>query len=204
MDPAPNQPVVPGKSRLWGDAGTSAGRLLVPGRNCWRVERADRLAVLIDGASYFSAVRSAIAQATRSVFILGWDFDSRIRLVPKGANDGYPEALGEFLRDVVGRRRDLRMYILSWDFTVLFTPDREWMPLYKLGWRTQPRPRLSFRLDDTHPLSGVPPSKSGGRGRCGGICGRTRPHAWPLGYTASFSRRTAPTQRTGLAVPSPS
>lgn len=27
-------------------------------------------------------------------------------------------------------------------------------PVYKLGWRTQPRPRLSFRLDDTHPLGG--------------------------------------------------
>jgi hypothetical protein len=37
-------------------------------------------------------VRSAIAQATRSVFILGWNFDSRTQLVPHGANDGYPEA----------------------------------------------------------------------------------------------------------------
>ncbi len=152
---APNRTILPGQNPLWGDAaGAPAGRLLVPGHNCWRVERAHRLAVLIDGASYFAAVRSAIAQATRSVFILGWDFDSRIRLVPRGANDGYPEALGEFLMDVVGRRHALRMYILSWDFAVVFALHREWMPLYKLGWRTQPRPRLSFRLDDTHPLGG--------------------------------------------------
>jgi hypothetical protein len=61
-------------------------------------------------------VRSAIAQAKRSVFILAWDFDSRIRLVPQGANDGYPEDLGEFLKEVARRQRDLRMYILSWDF----------------------------------------------------------------------------------------
>ncbi|MEN3353563.1 MAG: phospholipase, partial [Betaproteobacteria bacterium] len=128
----------------------AAQGLLVPGRNCWRIERANRLAFLIDGAAYFAAVRSAIAQAKRSVFILGWDIDSRIRLVPQGANDGYPEELGDFLNEVVKRQRNLRMYVLSWDFAMVFAMDREWMPLYKLDWRTHRR--LSFRLDDQHPL----------------------------------------------------
>jgi phospholipase D1/2 len=99
-------------------------------------------------------VRSAIARAEHSVFILGWDFDSRIRLVPQGAADGYPDELGEFLKEVVRRRRELRMYILSWDFAMVFAADREWLPLYKLGWRTEVRPRLHFRLDDRHPPSG--------------------------------------------------
>jgi phosphatidylserine/phosphatidylglycerophosphate/cardiolipin synthase-like enzyme/uncharacterized membrane protein YdjX (TVP38/TMEM64 family) len=124
--------------------------LLVAGRNCWRVERANRLAFLIDGAAYFAAVRSAIAQAKRSVFIVGWDIDSRIRLVPQGANDGYPEELGDFLNEVVKRERHLRMCVLSWDFAMVFAMDREWMPIYKLDWRTHRR--LSFRLDDRHPL----------------------------------------------------
>jgi phospholipase D1/2 len=124
--------------------------LLVPGRNCWRIEHANRLAFLIDGAAYFAAVRSAIAQAKRSVFILGWDIDSRIKLVPQGANDGYPEELGDFLNEVVKRQRNLRMYVLSWDFAMVFAMDREWMPLYKLNWRTHRR--LTFRLDDKHPL----------------------------------------------------
>jgi phosphatidylserine/phosphatidylglycerophosphate/cardiolipin synthase-like enzyme/uncharacterized membrane protein YdjX (TVP38/TMEM64 family) len=128
--------------------------MLVAGRNCWRVERAERLAFLVDAAPYFAAVRSAIAQAKRSVFILGWDFDSRIRLVPQGAQDGYPEELGAFLEEVVRRNRELRMYVLSWDFAMVFALDREWVPLYKFGWKTQPRPRLSFRLDDKHPPSG--------------------------------------------------
>ena len=132
----------------------SGGGVMVPGRNCWRIERAQRLAFLIDGAAYFAAVRSAVSQARRSVFILAWDFDSRIRLVPDGANDGFPEPLGEFLKEVVRRQRDLRMYVLAWDFVFLFAADREWIPLYKLGWRTHPHPRLSFRLDDKHPLSG--------------------------------------------------
>lgn len=125
-------------------------RLLVPGRSCWRIERARRVAFLIDGAAYFAAVRAAIAQAKRSVFILGWDIDSRIHLVPQGANDGYPEALGDFLNEVVKRERHLRMYVLSWDFAMVFALDREWLPIYKLDWRTHRR--LSFRLDDRHPL----------------------------------------------------
>jgi phospholipase D1/2 len=123
--------------------------LLVPGRSCWRIERASRVSFLIDGAAYFSAVRAAIAKARRSVFILGWDIDSRIKLVPGGANDGFPEELGDFLNEVVKRRRDLRMYVLSWDFAMVFALDREWLPIYKLDWRTHRR--LSFRLDDKHP-----------------------------------------------------
>ena len=129
-------------------------RLLIPGRNCWRIERAQRLAFLIDGAAYFAAVRSAIARAKRSVFILGWDFDSRIHLVPEGANDGFPEPLGDFLKEVVRRQRKLHMYVLSWDFVIVFAGDREWLPLYKFGWKTHPRPRLAFHLDAKHPLSG--------------------------------------------------
>ncbi|MGZ5144825.1 MAG: VTT domain-containing protein [Burkholderiales bacterium] len=128
----------------------AAQGVLVPGRNCWRIERAKRLAFLIDGAAYFSALRSAISQAKRTVFIVGWDIDSRIRLVPQGANDGFPEELGEFLNEVVKRQPHLRMYVLSWDFAMVFAMDREWMPLYKLDWRTHRR--LSFRLDDQHPM----------------------------------------------------
>jgi phospholipase D1/2 len=131
-------------------AARHAPRVLAPGQNCWRIEQAPRAAVLIDGADYFGAVREAIARAQRSVFILGWDIDSRIRLVPQGANDGWPEELGDFLNEIVKARRRLRMYVLSWDFAMVFALDREWLPLYKLDWRTHRR--LSFRLDDKHPV----------------------------------------------------
>jgi phosphatidylserine/phosphatidylglycerophosphate/cardiolipin synthase-like enzyme/uncharacterized membrane protein YdjX (TVP38/TMEM64 family) len=125
--------------------------LLVPGRNCWRIGRARRLAFLVDGDSYFAAARAALTAARRTIFILGWDFDSRIRLVPRAA-DGYPEALGALLRALVHERRELSVYVLSWDFAMAFALDREWIPLYKLGWREQPAPRLHFRLDARHPL----------------------------------------------------
>jgi phosphatidylserine/phosphatidylglycerophosphate/cardiolipin synthase-like enzyme/uncharacterized membrane protein YdjX (TVP38/TMEM64 family) len=71
-----------------------------------------------------------------------------------GAQDGYPEELGEFLKEVVRRTPELRMYVLSWDFAMVFALDREWVPLYKLGWRSEPTPRLEFRLDDRHPPGG--------------------------------------------------
>src|SRR5574339_110051 len=128
----------------------TAPRLLVPGRNCWRVERARRLRFLVDGAEYFTAARQAIAQARRTLFVLGWDIDSRMRLVPGGANDGLPEGLCDFINAVVTRRRGLRAYILSWDFAMLFALEREWLPVYKLDWRTHRR--LSFRLDAQHPV----------------------------------------------------
>jgi hypothetical protein len=123
--------------------------ILEPGRNCWRIERSERVGFFVDGAAYFAAVRSSMAQAKRTVFIVGWDFDSRIRLPPEDASDGLPVPLGEFLQEIVRRERPLHVYILSWDFAMVFVRDREWQPLNKLGWRTHPSPRISFRLDDT-------------------------------------------------------
>lgn len=124
--------------------------LLVPGRNCWRIERAARFAVLIDADAYFRALRRSLAQARHFIFILSWDIDSRMRLVPSGANDGLPEALGDFLNALVARRKTLHAYVLNWDFIMLYQMDREWLPVVKLGWRTHRR--LDFRLDSFHPV----------------------------------------------------
>jgi phosphatidylserine/phosphatidylglycerophosphate/cardiolipin synthase-like enzyme/uncharacterized membrane protein YdjX (TVP38/TMEM64 family) len=132
------------------DTSCAGPRVLSAGRNCWRIERARRLCFLVDGAEYFTAVRKAIAQAQRTIFILGWDIDSRVRLTPGGADDGLPEGLCDFINAVVASRRNLRAYILSWDFAMLFALEREWLPVYKLDWRTHPR--LSFRLDGNHPV----------------------------------------------------
>jgi hypothetical protein len=65
----------------------------VPGRNCWRIERAARVAFLVDGDEYFGAVRAALAKARYSILILGWDIDSRMLLAPDGVNDGLPAPL---------------------------------------------------------------------------------------------------------------
>jgi hypothetical protein len=50
-------------------------RIFVPERNVWRVAKAERAAVLIDGAAFFGVVRSAFLRAQRRIFIVGWDID---------------------------------------------------------------------------------------------------------------------------------
>lgn len=136
--------------RLYNVGMTAESGLLVPGKNCWRKEHADRVAFLVDGADYFAAVRAAAARAERSIYILAWDIDSRMRLVPEGADDGLPEPLGDFLDALARRRRALHIHILNWDFAMLYAPDREVLPSYKLGWRSHRR--VHFELDGCHPV----------------------------------------------------
>lgn len=88
--------------------------------------------------------------AQRSVLIVGWDFDSRFRLRRDASHDDLPLELGDFLNAVVERRRRLRMYVLDWDFSVIYAPDREWFPAYKLDWVMHRR--LRFRMDAHHPV----------------------------------------------------
>lgn len=132
------------------DTSSTSQHLLQPGRNCWRIEHAQRFAMLVDADAYFRAVRAAIRKARHSIYILSWDIDSRTRLVPQGANDGYPEPLGDFLHAVVASRPGLHAYVLNWDFAMLYALEREWLPVYKLDWRTHRR--LAFRMDPNHPI----------------------------------------------------
>lgn len=130
----------------------AAERFFRPGENCWRVEQAHRFRMLIDGEEYFTALREAIRNARQTVFILGWDLDSRMKLVPGGANDGFPDPLAEFLHAIVAKRPGLRVYVLSWDFAMLYAFEREWLPVFKMGWRTHRR--FAFLQDGRHPIGG--------------------------------------------------
>jgi phosphatidylserine/phosphatidylglycerophosphate/cardiolipin synthase-like enzyme/uncharacterized membrane protein YdjX (TVP38/TMEM64 family) len=133
-------------------ANTRGQTLLHPGRNVWRVERAARAAVLIDGAAYFHAVREVLRKARRRVFILGWDMHSQTRLVgPKGEpDDGVPALFGDFLRALVQARPRLEIYLLSWDFAFLYAMEREFLPRLKLGWKTPAS--VHFQLDNAVPI----------------------------------------------------
>jgi phospholipase D1/2 len=124
--------------------------LLREGENCWRIAHTKRAAFLIDVDAYFSAFRQAVSQARDTVFILGWDIDSRVRLNP--GSDEPPVLLLPFLNDVLARRPELRVFALAWDFSVIFTLERELLPAFRFAWNAHPR--LSFVLDDAHPFSG--------------------------------------------------
>lgn len=127
-----------------------ANRFLHPGRNCWRVDMASRAAFLVDGAAYFRAFRSAVTQAQESIIIVGWDIDSRVALLRHPVEDGWPVRLGELLGAVVAKRRRLHVHVLVWDFAMVYAFEREWLPIFKLGWRG--RRRVHAAMDDNHPI----------------------------------------------------
>ncbi|MDX1484545.1 MAG: VTT domain-containing protein [Alphaproteobacteria bacterium] len=122
------------------------------GDDFWRATTADRASVLIDAAAYYGALRKSLLEAQRSVFIVGWDVDSRTRLVgPEGeADDGYPEELGPFLAALMTRRPELRINILLWDYSMVYALEREPLPTVNLDWKTPEG--VSICLDDQLPF----------------------------------------------------
>ncbi|MFA6265851.1 MAG: VTT domain-containing protein [Pseudolabrys sp.] len=126
--------------------------VLKPGDNVWRIGRAERAALLIDGANYFAAVRSAMIKADRHILIAGWDIHSQTRLVGPSAraDDGYPETFAEFLVALVTKNPQLEIRLLLWDFSVLYAAERDPFPTATLQWNTPPN--IRFCLDDCVPV----------------------------------------------------
>jgi phosphatidylserine/phosphatidylglycerophosphate/cardiolipin synthase-like enzyme/uncharacterized membrane protein YdjX (TVP38/TMEM64 family) len=126
--------------------------ILEEGGTCWRIAPASRASVLIDGAAYYGALRTALAKAERSIIIVGWDIDSRTPLVgPSGeAEDGRPTALGAYLNRLVEERPELRIHLLLWDYSIIYALDRELLPSINLNWTTPPQ--ISVCLDDVLPV----------------------------------------------------
>ena len=123
--------------------------ILVPGRTCWRTEKANRLALIIDACDYFAAAKSAIARARHSIYMIGWDFDLRLKLDQGNPDVEEPDELGAFLKHTVNSRPGLQAYILKWDMALLFTLSRQILPILALDLMTQRR--IHFRLDAQHP-----------------------------------------------------
>ncbi len=123
----------------------------VPGKNCGYVATADRVALLVDGEAYFSAFKHAALKARHAIYIVGWDFNSRIPLeFPDVAAPDVPNELGPFLSYLAERRPNLRIHVLNWDSPLLYKLDREWLPRMRIRWFAQSR--AFFALDDQHPL----------------------------------------------------
>ncbi len=121
-----------------------------PSRNCWQRAKARRAAFVIDGDAYFRALYQAFHRARRSIFIVGWDLHSDLLLVRDDQKRDGPERLGALLDFLASRRKDLEIYLLSWDFAMIYAMEREFFPRYKLKWRTHKR--IHFCLDGHHPV----------------------------------------------------
>lgn len=144
--------------------------LLEVGRNCWRRESAGRATFLVDGAAYFDAVASAIEQARDQILIIGWDVHSQVQLRRDQRGRGL-DPLVELLDRCLTRRPGLRVYVLAWDFAVIYAMEREALPRLRFGLASHPR--LHFHLDDRHPVGGSHHQKivvvDDALGFCGGL-----------------------------------
>lgn len=130
----------------------TAPSLFEPGRNCCAVARAGRVAPLVDGEEYFSAFAQAAERARSMLLIVGWDFGSSTRLVfdADAGRRGPPAELGGLLNWLVKRRRGLHVHVLDWDYPMLFGTDREFPPIYGMGWK--PHRHVHVVYDNTHPV----------------------------------------------------
>ena len=122
--------------------------LFEPGRNCWRMERADKAAVIVDACDYYRVIRQAMLQAKHRILIIGWDFDPRIRL-DRTEEVNRDETLGDFLFDLSERKPDVPILILKWDIGALKLLARG----RAIAWfaRLAAQKSIRFRLDHAHP-----------------------------------------------------
>ena len=128
--------------------------LLVPGDTCWRIEHADRLSVIVDGADYFRHLRSALRQAERAIYMIGWDLDLRLEMIPGesdengAAPDGMPNRLEAFLEHIVESAPAVSLYILKWDKAMLVQLSQQLRETTRLKLASS---RIHFALDSHHP-----------------------------------------------------
>ncbi len=126
---------------------TSRSLELEEGRNCWRRSHISDGGFILSGQDFFRAFREALLQAERYVYILAWDISESIELVrEEGFDDGHPLKMSDFIFSVLEANPDLEIYILLWDYSLLYLTEREWLPFTQ--WREKDHPRLHLKTDD--------------------------------------------------------
>ena len=123
---------------------------LDPGRNCWRVARADRAAFIVDAADYFRIAREAMLSARSQIVLLGWDLDTRLALIDREEDGEAPIHLGPLINWLARHRPDLCIRILAWGGEIYSFLGRG-TTLARLAWWRMASRNIDFRLDSTHP-----------------------------------------------------
>jgi phosphatidylserine/phosphatidylglycerophosphate/cardiolipin synthase-like enzyme len=130
--------------------------LLVPGRTCWRLERAEQFSFIVDAADYFHHTKAAMLRAQHRILLIGWDFDTRTIFEPGGKTlPGYNE-LGPFLRSLVRKRPGLAVYVLKSNLRLLPAFESLWngvTPVAVVNLFSSER--MHFAIDGAHPTGAV-------------------------------------------------
>ena len=106
----------------------------------------------MDAGDYYRAFYRAALTARRHLLIAGWQFDSTVELLRGADADAAegPTALLPFLEWLCRRNENLEVYILAWDYSLVFALEREWLQRVIFDWMTCDR--IHFRFDDSHPM----------------------------------------------------
>ncbi|HEX4847688.1 MAG TPA: phospholipase D-like domain-containing protein [Novosphingobium sp.] len=127
-----------------------------PSPSVWRFARASRAHVVIDAAAYFAHMQQAMLAARQRIHMIGWDFDTRVRLGPGRKiynlpdRDVQPARLGPFVLWLVRRTKGLQVRVLKWNFGALKFIFRGSMILDLIRWFLSPA--IDFKFDAAHPL----------------------------------------------------
>lgn len=122
----------------------------------WCYAKATRAHVVIDAADYFDLMQEAMLKARQRIFLIGWDFDSRIRLgsgrrwwnLPRAGR--FPARLGAFIVWLVKRAPDLEVRLLKWNLGALKFMLRGTMIVDLARWWTNRS--IDFKFDSAHPI----------------------------------------------------
>lgn len=122
----------------------------------WRYARASRVHVVVDAADYFGLMQEAMLAARQRIMLIGWDFDTRIRLGQgrrwwnRPTRKRHPARLGAFIVWLCNRTRTLEVRVLKWNFGALKFVLRGSMILDLIRWVRHPS--IDFKFDSAHPL----------------------------------------------------
>ena len=129
-------------------SGDKIKAILREGRNCWRIARAGQARVIVDAADYYHCIRGAMEKAESRIFIVGWDFDTRIALEPDEQGKG--ETLGRFFLRLARANPRRQIAILKWNFgalkQLLHPSAIVWLTRWKLT------KAIDYRFDSAHPV----------------------------------------------------
>jgi len=126
------------------------------GPGVWRYAMATRAHVVIDAAAYFALMQDAMLRARQMILLIGWDFDTRVRLGPgrrwwnRPSRKRHPARLGAFVVWLANRNRALQVRVLKWNFGALKFIFRGSMVFDLIRWFRHPQ--IDFKFDSAHPL----------------------------------------------------
>lgn len=103
------------------------------GENCWRQETAGHASLVVDCANYYRELHQAICKAKHSIFITGWDIDSRIHLL-RGEDAAASKCAVTLFELIVQRATDnpdMQIYLNRWDYALFMAKSREPMSAHK-------------------------------------------------------------------------